>query len=155
MTTINSYGLGTTAGQYTLVMSGITLPRSITMAWVEDFTSVPVLETPVTRRHNFWASNVVLDGRNPALSYNHEVKLYVECGSIGAFSDAFFSLNDHFSTNCTTVTINDGDRTTVRYSFGSCYLEDVILEEPDALLKFRAGMVRMVFVGNTQPERVS
>lgn len=151
MTSITSYQNATTAGNYTLVHSGVTIPQSITVAWVDDYKSIPELQTQVALRQNFWSSQVVMDGRNPAVIWRHEFKMYVEVNSLATFEKMFYDLQQRFQTDPTTLLLVDGDRTTVRRGFGPAYLEDASLDNPTTFLQHRAGFIRLNFVSATQP----
>lgn len=150
----NVAGLGdincTTAGNFTLVHSGVTLPVSTT-AWVEYFTTEFERLTPIAERHNFWGNKVILDGSFPAQIWRHEFTLFTETGSLGGFFEAMLSLHDRIEGLPRPLTINDGDTTTIIYNFGECYLVSAEPEEPSEFNKFKTGLIRASFVGNTRP----
>jgi len=156
MTSVASFDEATTAGNYTLVFSGVRIPSSAWIpgvnGWVETFQSNPSRLTEIQRRQNFTSSIVLLDGRFPAQVWDHEFVLYTETGSLGQFAELFFKLQDEIRNDPVDLRIEDGDTGNAVFEFGPCYINaPASLEEPTELLMFRAGFIRISFVGNTRP----
>lgn len=156
MTSIASFESATTAGNFTLVFSGVRIPSSAwipgVIGWVESFRSNPSRLTPIARRQNFTSSIVILDGRFPAQVWDHEFVLYTETGSLGQFAEVLFRLQDEIRSEPVDLRIEDGDTGNAIFEFGACYINaPASLEEPSDLLMFRAGFIRISFVGNTRP----
>ena len=156
MTSVASFDGATTAGNFTLVFSGVRIPSSAWIpgvnGWVETFRSEPSRLTPIARRQNFTAPNIILDGRFPAQVWDHEFVLYTETGSLGQFAEVLFKLQDEIRDLPVDLRIEDGDTGDVIFEFGPCYINaPASLEEPSELLMFRAGFIRISFVGSTRP----
>ena len=69
MTDCTSFG----SSVYTLVFSGDTIGTHI-----HDWKTTSRRMSEIAERQNFWASDVILDGRYPALVYEHVFMLYME-----------------------------------------------------------------------------
>lgn len=152
-------GVATTAGNYTLVFSGTTLPN--TFAWVEEFLTVMEMETPVNHRQNFWSTEIVLDGGYPAFSWRHTFSVYTEATTSSTPHQPLFNFLRLY-TNATSavhgtkqeLTLTDVTSSVVKIYFGPCYLESARLKNPDAFMKYRAGTMEFVFVGTSIPSVV-
>jgi hypothetical protein len=147
MTSVASYEDATTAGNYTLTHSGVTLGN-----WVNDYTSNPRLATEVQQRHNLWSTVVILDGSDPALVWDHEFTVYTESGSMHGFMNKYFETSNRFYVNrARPLRIQSGDTNSVVIDFGNCYFVGQGLGEPSSLLLHRAGMLKLKFWGTQTP----
>lgn len=147
MTQTTSFAGGTTAGNFTLIFSGATVGT-----FIEDFSYEEERLTEIAERHLFWASTVILDGRNPAQIYRSTFKLYTETGSLGGIFNAILSLNSLITEDPQLLTVNDGTGATVRYNFGNCYFKSPARpEEPARFNRHEAMVFEVDFVGKTLP----
>jgi hypothetical protein len=146
MTSVASFGGATTAGNFTLIHSGATLGN-----WVEGFNMDFKRLTPINERQNFWANEVILDGREPAIRWQHEFRLYTEAGSLGGLVEKFLLIQDQVDANPQLLTVNDGDTATVIYNYGQCYITAAALDEPDEFNQYVAAMINVTFLGKTRP----
>lgn len=149
-----------TAGRYSLTLSTtLTLPS--TYSWIEHWNTTPQLQTPVNRRQNFWSTEVVLDGRYPAMAFEHTFLVFCEINTYGTPHQALFDFYRAFTQITTAINgtaqnlrITVANTTTVKVDFGACYLEDFSLSEPDSFLLYRAGLMELQFVGTQIPSVV-
>lgn len=158
MTSVASYDAATTAGNFTLVGSGVTFPN--TFCWMEDFTTRPILATDVNVRQNFWASSVVLDGRYPALYFEHSFKMFCEATSTTTpFSQQvrlytiFTSISSAINGNLQPLEIRDGNTANARIHFGPSYLKD--WEYDEDFLKYGCGFFTLNWVSTNVPSVVA
>lgn len=155
MTSVASFDDAVTAGNYTLVFSGVRIPSSAWIpgvnGWVETFTSNYRRLTSINERQNFTAASVILDGRFPAQVWEHEFRLYTETGSLGQFAELVYKFHDEINELPLPLSIHDGDTANSVVDFGNCYIEPVELDEPSELLLHAAGFVRVTFFGTTRP----
>ena len=142
-----SYAGGTTAGNFTLIFSGATIGT-----FIEDFSYEEERLTEVAEKQNFWATEVIIDGRHPAQIYRSTFKLYTETGSLGGIFDAILGLNSLITEDPQLLTVNDGTGATVRYNFGQCYFKAPARPETPARFNRHEAMIFEVdFVGKTLP----
>ena len=143
MTSVNSYGDATTAGNHTLVFSGTFLGD-----WIDSYNSVPSKTTPTAVRQNFWAMNAILDNSYPALVHNHEFKLYTESGSLAGFLKRYHALPAQMLKNRPyPLQMWSGTTTPVVVDFGLCCLESI--QHDGDLLLYRAGFITLGFIGSS------
>jgi len=150
----------TTAGRYCLTWNTtLTLPS--TYAWIENWNTTPSLQTAVNRRQNFWSTEVVLDGRYPAMAWEHNFRVYCEVNTYTSPHQALFDFYSKFTQVSTAIDgtarnlrITVAGTTTVKVDFGAVYLENFSLEEPEAFMFHRAGFINLQFVGTSIPSVV-
>ncbi len=92
-----------------------------------------------------------MDGRYPAIYYQHDFMLYREKGSRDLFAKDYNNLVDLITDLPANLTLNDGDTATVIADFGACYFDSAAMKNPDALLLHAAGFINLKFVGATKP----
>jgi hypothetical protein len=157
VTSVASFDDATTAGNFTLVFSGIRIPSSAwlsgTNGWVDSFNTNVVRFEAINRRQCYASTTVILDGRFPAFSFEHEFVLYTETGSLGQLVEAFNKLafDEALRDVPVPLRLEDGDTGNAVVEYGNCYLETAGLDQPSSLLLYRAGFLRVTFVGNTKP----
>lgn len=155
MTSVASFDDATTAGNYTLIFSGIRIPSSAWLpgsnGWVQSYVSRFQRLTDINLRQNFTSTIVIQDGRFPAQTWEHEFLIYTDVPSLQTFPEVIYQLHDEISDLPRPLMLNDGDTATTIVSFGDCYIEPASLDEPSELLLFRAGLIRVTFLGNTRP----
>jgi hypothetical protein len=155
VTSVASFDDATTAGNYTLIFSGVRIPSSAwvpgAIGWVQNFTSSYERLTPINLRQNFTSTLVIQDGRFPAQTWEHEFLLYTEVPSLQTMAEVLYKLHDEIRDLPVPLTLNDGDTATEVVNFGDCYIEPASLDQPSELLLFRAGFIRVSFFGNTRP----
>lgn len=155
MTSVASFEDATTAGNFTMIFSGVRIPSSAWIpgvnGWVQSFNSKFERLTEIIRRQNFTSTIVLLDGRFPAQVWEHELVLYTETGSIGQMAEVIYKFHDEIQGLSAPLTINDGDTANAVFEFGNCLILPAEMEQPTELLLYRAGFIRVTFVGNTRP----
>lgn len=155
MTSVASFDDATTAGNYTLIFSGVRIPSSAwisgTNGWIQSFKSSYSRLTDIQRRQNYTSTIVILDGRYPAQVWEHEFVLYTESGSLGQQAEILYKLHDEIDGVSYPLRMEDGDTGTAVIEFGNCLILPASLDEPQELLLHRAGFVRVTFLGNTRP----
>lgn len=158
MPSLSGYDRATTAGNFTLVGSGVTFPN--TTCWVEDFITTPVLATEPNVRQNFWADRVVIDGRYPAIYFEHSFKMYCEATSTTTpFSklvnlyQIFTSVASAVNGNIQPLALRDQDSANNRIWFGPSYLKDWSYD--DDFLKHGAGFFTLNWVSTDIPSVVA
>lgn len=145
MTSVNSYGDSTSAGNYTLVFSGTFLGD-----WIDTYSSVPSKVTPTAVRQNFWATQVILDSSYPALVHSHTFKVYTESGSLAGYFKRYHGMALQMMKNRPyPLQIWSGTSTPVVVDFGSCTMESY--EPSEELLQYRAGFLTLSFQGTQIP----
>ena len=145
MTSVNSYGGATTAGNYTLVFSGTFMGD-----WIDTYNSIPSKTTPTAVRQNFWATQVIIDSSYPALVHNHKFVLYTESGSFAGYLKRWHALPTQLLKNRPyPLQMWSGTTTPVVVDFGNCVLESV--ENDNDLLQYRAGKFTLNFLGTVTP----
>jgi len=136
-------------GQWTIVFStvNVTFPTSsFVQAWTPKFQRL----TGIQQRQNFWCNDVILDGGYPAQVWTHEFKIYTEAVSVTEYAQRFTDLQSLFLSDPTTLIIQED--AVDKIVLGGCYLQPPTPETPSELLQFRAGFLRIVFLGNSAPE---
>lgn len=149
MTSVASYGAGTTAGNYTLVFSGTTLGK-----WVVSFASEVSRVTPVNVRTSHWSTTTKLDGSYPAKQWKHDITLYTEPTSLTRekFADQYFAFSDWLLGAERPLHIVSGYTAPTTIYFGLCLLaEPPKMSKPDELLLYEAGFIQLSFLGTTKP----
>lgn len=135
------------AGSQTLIFSGSTMIQS---HFIESMKSSFRRLTPLQRRQNLWAPNVIVDGRYPAQLWTHEFMVYTEVTSNPRqFAHRFFDTEDLIDSDPQLLVLQEN--LTDRINFGSCYLDSSQMDEPKELLLYRAGFMRIRFLGVTKP----
>lgn len=121
MASVNSYGGATTAGNYTLVYSGITIGT-----WVEDVNITPKANAEPNMRFNFWGSKPVIDNSDAAVGYEIEANIYTAGTSPGDLINTYLTLVG-YTTDSTprNTTINSGGTATVVCSLGNCIITEI------------------------------
>lgn len=146
-TQATSFDGGSTAANFTLIFSGAQVGD-----WVEDFDYGAEDVESVAERQNFWADQVILDGRYRALVYRHTFKIFTETGSLGGFFDAIVGLESLVTDDPQVLTVNDGTGATVRYNFGQCYFKPPArLVNPSRFNRHEAALFEVDFVGKSAP----
>lgn len=140
-------------GQWTIVFTstGVDTPVSFTnshfvQGWVPKFQRL----TAVQQRQNFWCPEVLLDGRFPAQVWTHEFNVFTEAVSVTEYAQRFTDLQSLFLSDPSTLVIQENGSDKI--VLGGCYLQPPDLEEPSEALQFRAGFLKIVFLGNSAPE---
>lgn len=133
-------------GTWTLIFSGSTL---ITSHFVQSWRTQPRRLTPIARRQNLWSSSVIIDGRYPAQIWTHDFLVYTEALTPTAFAQRFVNLEDQFTEAAQQLTLKDNG--TDRFDLGSCLLEPPSQDNPRELLLFRAGFLKLRFLGTAKP----
>ena len=83
--------------------------------------------------------------------------LYAEAAERAGFINSWYALEDNVFSRPATLTINTSPATIsnglglTSIDFGACYLEPPNLEEPSELILFRAGLLRVTFLGVVKP----
>lgn len=133
---------------YTLVFSGTTVGTKL-VAWAPNWAYA----TEINKRHNYWATQALLDGRYPALIWSHEFDLYLESTSVKSYMSEYFRLTSSFVTTQPRPTsiCYANSPTGVVVSLGNCYLDNVSQKQPDKLLLIEAGIVTLRFLGTSIP----
>lgn len=135
------------AGQQTLIFSGSTLLQS---HFIQSMRSSWRRLTAIQRRQNLWAPNVILDGRYPAQVWEHEFLVYTEANSTPLeFAHLFWGMESKVTSTPQLLVLQENG--SDRVNFGSCYLEVSNMDEPKELLLYRAGFMKVRFLGNTSP----
>lgn len=133
-------------GQFTLTFSTVTFPNSsFVQGWAPSFKRL----TGVQQRQNFWCNEVLLDGRFPAQVWEHTFNIFTEAVSVVEYAQRFTDLESFFFSDPTTLVIQENS--VDKIVLGGCYLQPPNLEEPRELLQFRAGFLRIIFLGNSRP----
>jgi len=146
-TQATSFAGGTTSGNFKLIFDGVQVG-----GFVEDFDFKEERLTEVAEKQNFWATQVILDGRNPAQIYRSTFKLYTETGSLGGIFAAILGLNSLITEDPKLLTVNDGTAAIVRYNFGNCYFKAPARPEtPSRFNRHEAMIYEVDFVGKTLP----
>ena len=143
MTYCSTYG----SHVLTLVYSGTTLGDHI-----HGMQTMPQRMTAVRRCHNFWASVPVLDGRYPALVYEHTFLVYNEEVSELDYLRWYAELAQQIAGDPYPLEVRINDNVAV--AFGNCYVEPASQKEPDTLLLHAAGVVELPFIGTDIPSVV-
>lgn len=155
MTSVASFDDATTAGNFTLVFSGVRIPSSAflsgTTGWVQSFKSRYERLTEIIRRQNFTSTIVINDGRFPAQVWEHEMVLYTETGSLGQQAELIYKFHDEIRGTSVPLRLEDGDTGNAVIEFGNCLILPAEMDEPQELLLHRAGFIRVTFLGNTRP----
>jgi hypothetical protein len=136
-------------GQWTLVFSTatVTFPTSsFVQAWTPKFRRL----TAVQERQNFWCNDVIIDGRFPAQVWEHEFNIFTEAVSVTEYAQRYTDLQSLFLSDPTTLVIQENAADKI--VLGGCYMRPPGLEEPKELLQFRAGFLKIMFLGNKAPE---
>lgn len=150
MTSVNSYGEATTAGNFTLVHSGTALGL-----WIDAWNTKARRLTEIAERQNFWSQQVILDGSYPALAWDHSFTVYSEANSLNTYINSYVALANRIQSRAYPLEIWSGTSTPVVWYFGNCYLKDFGQEEPKDLMLHAAGMIRLNFVGTVIPSLVT
>lgn len=137
-------------GTFTLIFSGTTLIQS---HYVQSMKTTFKRLTTVAQRQNLWAPNVILDGRYPAQVWEHNFLLYTEVVSNPIqFAHRFWDTELKIDGSAQLLVMQES--LVDRVNFGSVYLDVSSLENPSDLLLYRAGFLRLRFVGTTLPTTV-
>ena len=109
--------------------------------------------TDVTVKHNLWSNTPVMDGRYPAILYEHTFRIYLESATRQAFCDFMWELgNSHFYADPKALLLLD---VTTPFSqitnYGNCYLMEGSEDTPEELMMFEAGIFTVRFQGITKP----
>lgn len=139
-TECTSFGSST----YTLVFSGSTIGDHI-----HDLKTTYGRLTEIAQRQNFWASDVILDGRYPALVFEHTFTLYKNSGGAVDYAKMFFALANKIEGDPRSLVAKIKSTTVI--SFGDCYMEPPEQQEPDSLLLTEAGLFTLKFLGTQIP----
>jgi hypothetical protein len=132
-----------TQGQYILSFNGVPIG-----SWIDGFSTNVRRVNAVGIRQNFWSSVTVLDGKYPALVYEHTFQVFFEAISREALAQAYMALTTFYLNRVYPLAIIGG----FGMSFGNCYLEEgPTMKEPDILLRHRAALISLKFLGNTRP----
>ena len=150
MTSVASFGSASTAGNFTLIFSGVRLGD-----WVDVFKSDERRLGEIAERQNFWSTNVILDGGYPAFVFDHEFVLYTESGSLEGYLKRYLGFNGHNTSRPQPLKMHYGDTSSPVVDFGNCYLKGRTQEEPSDLLQHRAGKIRLQFTGTLAPTVVA
>jgi len=102
-----------------------------------------------SERQNYWSSQVVLDGRYPALVYDHDFVVYRETEYRLDYAKWYYELAQRIDGDPHALALKIGDDVVV--AFGDCYLLEPQQQEPDSLLLQAAGMVVVSFLGTSIP----
>lgn len=142
-------------GQWTLVYSGtgvssaVSFPTShFVQGWVPKFRRL----TDIQQRQNFWCNDVILDGRFPAQVWEHEFNIFTEAVSVTEFAQRYTDLQSLFFSVASTLVIQENGSNKI--ILGPCLMQPPALEQPREQLQFRAGFLRIRFLGTTAPEYV-
>jgi len=138
------------AGQQTLLFNSLSLVQS---HFVQSMKTRFRRLTPVQQRQNLWAQSVILDGRYPAQAWEHEFTIYSEVNSNPIqFAHRFWDTETQISSTPLLLVLQEN--LTDRINFGSCYLDSSQMDKPKELLLYRAGFMKIRFLGNTLPTTV-
>ena len=140
MTLCNSYN----SMVFTLSFSGTSLGDSVHTLQA-SFQRL----TQVAQRHNFWATNVLLDGGYPALVYEHTFVIYKEAAGRVEYVDYFYDLANQIVADPQELLLKAGGNNV--FAFGDCYLANTDQKEPSDLLMLAAGMSQLTFWGTVIP----
>lgn len=137
---------------YTLVFSGAAVGDKL----VQGYRTTPKRATEINVRQNFWASNVLLDGRYPALWYEHSFLIYEEKAGPHQYAKSW---HDKHSTLISTVPlpliVRHGTSSADIVAFGSCYMQPLEQQQPEELLLYAAGIYRAIFWGTCNPSVIT
>ena len=136
-------------GTWTLNFSGSTIIQS---SFVQSFRTSFRRAVPVAQRPKLWSPTVILDGNYPAQVWQHDFLLYNEASTPCDFAEEFIDLETKISSFAIPIVLQDN--AVDRIDFGSCFLEPPSLAQPQELLLYRAGYIRVRFLGNTRPVKV-
>ena len=114
--------------------------------------------TPIQQRQAYWANNVVLDGRYPALVWEHEfMATQVNSNPIDYYKSALAlyqtpPVNGNLAPLILQTAVGGTTYDVVNY--GNCYLEDTAQSQPGEFLIAEAGMQVFKFLGTVLPSVV-
>lgn len=137
---------------YTLVFSGTTVGDKL----VQGVKSTVKRATEINVRQNFWSPFVLLDGRYPALWYEHSVMIYEEKAGPHQYAKSWY--DKHLTLINTTplpLVIRHGITGADIIAFGSCYAQPLEQNQPEELLLYSAGIFRAVFWGTCLPSVIT
>lgn len=137
---------------YTLIFSGAAVGDKL----VQGYKTVPKRATEINIRQNFWANYVLMDGRYPALWYEHSFMIYEEKAGPHQYAKSFY---DKHLTVINTIplplVVRNGVNSQDIVAFGSCYGQPLEQQQPDELLLYEAGIFRAVFWGTCLPSVIT
>ena len=111
--------------------------------------------TPVSVRHNFWASRGLMDGRYPALLWEHTFLIFDERDTVTDYTNAVHSLSRELVTsNPQPLLIKSEGASLTIFNLGNCYIEGGGHSDPSDLLLFQAGIYNAKFISVTTPTTV-
>lgn len=150
---LTDFDLSRTFGQFVLSWNGIPI-----MSWIERYKVTPRRKNEAQERQNFWSPNVYLDGKYPALVWDHEFTMYYDGGrnvpppDRWDFVPNYISFVDDLVTDLPYPLLIVDDVGKIAFDLGYCYfISPQELVSPEALLMYSAGLIKLRFKGNTKP----
>lgn len=109
--------------------------------------------TEINKRQNFFSPEVILEGRYPALYLEHEFTLFTEAADRASYTARFYNIPRSFvSGTASPLSINHPQYPGVAViHFGDCFIEGSLQDNPNSLLQYEAGIMRVRFIGTTIP----
>lgn len=139
-------------GQWTLVFTSTGVPTPVSFVqshFLQGWTSKFQRLTAVQQRQNLWCNEAVLDGRYPAQIWMHEFNVFTEAVSVTEYAQRYTDLQSLFLSDPSTLVIRENGADKI--ILGGGYFQPPSLEEPRELLQFRAGFLKIMFLGNAAP----
>lgn len=147
MPTCNDYDFPT---HYTLAF-----PTSLVGDRVHSYNTSVKRATEINVRQNLWASYVILDGRYPALVYQHDFEIYMEKTTPRLYTKALFDIvRTMVTSDPMALTMKNGLTSSDVIAFGQCYLVPPEQSKPEELMMLEAGLFKVKFMGTECPSIV-
>lgn len=152
MTSVASWDGASTAGNYTLVYSGITLGL-----YAEDMKVTPRPNAEPNVRHNFWGTAPVIDNSDASQSYEWEITVITQGTTPGNLFNQYLTFMTYLTDSTPrNTTINSGGSATVVCSLGACILTGIDPGEGFSPynFSFSTAKMKLAFVSADAPKYV-
>lgn len=135
------------ARHYTIATTPMDLSSYKVFGMMSNFKRL----TEIAKVQNFWSSNVILDGRYPALVWEHEFLVSrVDSLVMNSYSSYIdFASGAVQGTPKPLHLIHPTAGSII--AFGDTYFDSVTPQSPDQFLVATANIFKLKFIGNTKP----